>query len=158
MNDQVTPQQFIVFLFALACGGVLACGYWYWAFGTGPVAWLLIVVRGVKRFVFWVVVVMFRAPADERTDRTDGPDGRVSEADLWVDRLELDKTRSAVMEILLTNEWTVTDMRREGIFRGENAAISAEVDAAKKRLGILDTPRQLRVRDDQGERLIPMEQ
>ncbi len=39
MDDQVTPTQFIVFLFALGMSGVLVSFYWYWVFETGPVAW-----------------------------------------------------------------------------------------------------------------------
>lgn len=95
--------------------------------------------------------------ADERADRTDDADGLVSEADQWLDRIELERTRAAVMELLVYSGWTITDMRREGMFRGENATISAEVEAMKKKLGITGDPRQLRVRDDQGERLIPMD-
>jgi hypothetical protein len=51
-------------------------------------------------------------------------------------RLQLDRTRAAVIEELLTLGWTMTDFRREQIFRGDNNKISAEVDAARKRLGI----------------------
>lgn len=105
----------------------------------------------------WASRTPAQTVADERTDRTDEADGRVSVADQWFDRIELDRTRATVMEILLTSGWTITDMRREGIFRGENAAISAEVEATKKKLGITSEPRQLRVRDEQGERLIPMD-
>lgn len=91
---------------------------------------------------------------DEQTDRqTDS----VSEADRWLDRLELDRTRTAVIELLLYSGWTITDLRREGILRGDNTAISAEVEAAKKKLGIVGEPRLLKVRDREGERMIPME-
>jgi len=92
-----------------------------------------------------------------QTDQTDEQTDRASEADRWLARLQLDRTRSMVMEILLTHGWTITDMRREGIFRGDNTAISAEVDVMKKKLGIIDTPRQIRVKDEHGERLIPIE-
>lgn len=91
-----------------------------------------------------------------RTERTDARTDQVSEADRWLGRLEVDRTRSTVLEILLTSGWTITDMRREGIFRGDNATISAEVEATKKKLGIIDEPRQLRVKDEHGERVIPM--
>lgn len=66
MDDQVTPQQFIVFLFALACGGALSCGYWYWAFGTGPVAWALAVVRVVKRLLPNIAEPDDREPVRQR--------------------------------------------------------------------------------------------
>lgn len=51
-------------------------------------------------------------------------------------RLQLDRTRAALIEELLYSGWTMTDFRRERIFRGDNNEISAEVDAARKRLGI----------------------
>jgi hypothetical protein len=50
--------------------------------------------------------------------------------------LQLDKTRVALIEELLTLGWTMSDFRREQIFRGDNNKISAEVEAARKRLGI----------------------
>lgn len=51
-------------------------------------------------------------------------------------RLQLDKTRTALIEELLTLGWTMADFRREKVFRGDNNEISAEVEAARKRLGI----------------------
>lgn len=100
--------------------------------------------------------VMSPAPTQtERTGRTDGRTDYVSEADLWFDRLEVDRTKTAVIEVLVYNGWTVDQVRK--IIKGENAALGAEIEAARQRLGITDEPRMLRVKDDAGERLIPME-
>lgn len=51
-------------------------------------------------------------------------------------RHQVDRTREAVIDELLYSGWTMTDLRREGILRGDNTKISAEVEAARKRLGI----------------------
>jgi hypothetical protein len=45
MEEQVTPEQFIIVLLALAAGGVLSAIYWYWQFGTGTVAWVGVIVK-----------------------------------------------------------------------------------------------------------------
>lgn len=70
-------------------------------------------------------------------------------------RLALDKTRAAVLEELLTHGWTITDLRRENILRGDNATISQEVAETRKRLGLADPDRTIKVRDEKGERVIP---
>lgn len=93
--------------------------------------------------------------ADDTDSADEQADGRVSVPSMKAPRLQLDRTRTAVIEELLTHGWTITDMRREGILRGENSAISAEVDAARKRLGIEPPDRTLKVRDANGERVIP---
>lgn len=96
---------------------------------------------------------------DEQTDRADRPadralESRLPEKKVEPPRLQLDKTRAAVIEELLTNGWTVADLRREGILRGDNKIIGDEVAEARKRLGLTDTERTLRVRDASGERVI----
>jgi hypothetical protein len=62
------------------CGVALSCGYWYWAFGTGPVAWALAVVRAVKRLLSPLTNIMSRSentPTVEALSSKDGqPDGR----------------------------------------------------------------------------------
>lgn len=70
-------------------------------------------------------------------------------------RFALDRTRSAVLEELLTCGWTITDLRRENILRGDNVTISQEVAEARKRLGLADPDRTLKIRDEKGERVIP---
>lgn len=62
MEDQLTPREFIVFLFALFSGGVLAAIFWYWKRETGPVAWVLAALRFVKRS--WNAVLVSRVHAD----------------------------------------------------------------------------------------------
>lgn len=77
---------------------------------------------------------------DQQTDQTDRADGRggnaVSVVQSEPPRFAVDRTRRAVLEELLTHGWTVTDLRREGILRGDNVAISAEVAEARKSLGM----------------------
>lgn len=90
--------------------------------------------------------------ADERTDGTDEP--RVSAVDPFFDRLQLDRTKTVVIEILVYSGWTTGEIR--SILKGENAAIGAEVEAARQRLGIAAPERTLRVRDGRSERVIPL--
>ena len=68
-------------------------------------------------------------------------------------RLQLDRTKTAIIEVLVYNGWRVGDIR--AALKGDNGAIGAEVDAARKKLGIFPQERTLRVRDIHGERVIP---
>lgn len=91
----------------------------------------------------WIVkyyqVVMSRpappAPAQTTDRQADRPS--VSADDLEVGRLQLDRTKVAVIEVMVYNGWQVGEIR--AVIKGDNGAIGAEVEAAKKRLGI-DTP------------------
>jgi hypothetical protein len=66
-----------------------------------------------------------------------------------------DRTKTALIELLVYSGWEVGQIRV--VLKGDNGALGAEIEAARQRLGISTEPRQLRVRDDQGERLIAME-
>jgi hypothetical protein len=92
------------------------------------------------------------SPAPVQTAQTDGQTDYVSEADRWLDRLEVDRTKTAVIELMVYSGWTVGDVR--AVVKGDNAAIGAEVAAARERLGMSEPPRPLRVRDETGERVI----
>lgn len=125
--------------------------------GTSPEAIIIVVVGttlvgcGLMVALFWYrfpnmhkgIVNLFRVFVPRPQPRADGRTGtdertdEVSVADRWLDRLELDRTRTTVIDILLYSGWTITDLRREKILRGENAEISAEVEAARKRLGMV---------------------
>lgn len=92
--------------------------------------------------------------ADPRTARTDGADGpSVSVVNQLLGRLEVDRTKTAIIELLVYSDWTTAEIR--AVVKGENAAIGTEVEAARKRLGIDPPERTLKVRDMQGERVIP---
>lgn len=91
--------------------------------------------------------------ADEQTDeQTD----RVSEADQWMDRVQLDRTKTALIEVLVYSGWDVAQIR--SVLKGDNGALGAEIDAARKRLGIApEPPRTILVRDNGGPaRAIPI--
>lgn len=92
-----------------------------------------------------------------QTDKTDRQTDAVSVADEWMDRIEVDRTKTALIELLVYSGWGVGEIR--GVVKGDSGAIGAEIEAAKQRLGISpDPPRVLRVRDNGlAERLIPME-
>jgi hypothetical protein len=94
------------------------------------------------------------ASAPQQTAQTDTQTDYVSEADLWLDRLEVDRTKTALIELLVYSGWEVGQIR--GVVKGDNGAIGTEIETAKIRLGMTEPPRQLRVKDDHGERLIPM--
>ena len=120
--------------------GMLAAGL-----GSMAIGWI------VNRFP----VLMSRAPAQTaQTTQTDKQTDYVSEADLWLDRLEVDRTKTALIELLVYSGWEVGQIR--GVLKGDNGTIGTEIEAAKIRLGMTEPPRHLRVKDDHGERLIPM--
>ena len=120
------------------------------------------------RFAEWFLVPLDEEPvkpfpplmsplqeADSQTAQTDEPDRlSVSAADRLLKQLEVDRTRERLIEVLLYTGWTIGDLRRERILRGDNNEISAEVEAARRRLGIEREPRDLKVRDEKGERVI----
>lgn len=110
----------------------------------------------IVKYFLPAMPVMSRENAQTAPDaQTDRQTDLVSEADLWLDRIERDRTKTALIELLVYSGWDVGQIR--GVVKGDNGAIGLEVEAARKRLGIIVEPRQLRVRDDQGERLIPMD-
>lgn len=89
--------------------------------------------------------------ADEPDRQTDRPS--VSEDNLEVPRLQLDKTKAAIIEVLVYNGWQAGEIR--SIIKGDNGVIGTEVEAARKRLGIDPPERTLKVRDGNRERVIP---
>lgn len=120
--------------------------------GSMLLGWL---ARQWDRFVNRSETVMLPAPAQTgQTGQTDTQTDHVSEADRWLDRLEVDRTKTALIELLVYSGWEVGQIRN--VVKGDNGAIGVEVEAAKIRLGIALPPRELRVRDEHGERLIPM--
>lgn len=113
------------------------------------------IMRVWDRVVNHFQIVMPSVPHQtEQTAQTDRQTDYVSEADRWLDRLEVDRTKTMLIELLVYSGWDVGQIR--GVLKGDNGAIGNEIDAARKRLGMTDEPRQLRVRDEAGERLIPM--
>lgn len=119
----------------------------------------LFLVEGVSDYVTGATArVPVMSPVQSQTepdDQTDRQTDLVSEADRWLDRLEVDRTKTAVIELLVYSGWDVGQIR--GVVKGDNGTIGTEIEAARNRLGIVAEPRQLRVRDAEGERMIPME-
>src|SRR5262245_17679583 len=92
--------------------------------------------------------------AETRTARTDEADGpSVSAVDPWLARIHVDRTKGTLIDLLVYSGWTTAEIR--SVLKGENAAIGTEVEAARQRLGIDPPERVLKVRDAQGERVIP---
>lgn len=79
--------------------------------------------------------------ATDGDGRTDGR--RVSEADQWLERLKVDRTRAATIELMVYSGWKVEQIR--SVVKGENSAISVDVEAARQRLGIAEAPRVIPV-------------
>lgn len=92
-------------------------------------------------------------PAQKQTDQTDQSDRPSVSADqLRTPRLQLDRTKTAVIEVMVYNGWSVGEIR--AVLKGDNGALGAEAEAARIRLGIDPPERTLRVRDEAGERVI----
>lgn len=141
------PDQTIDKVLLIISGGLLIMGL-----GSVVLGWAM---RTWDRVKHSQVVI---SPADDQTvadAQTDRQTDLVSEADQWLDRIELDRTKTALIELLVYTGWDVGQIR--SVIKGDNGAIGTEVEAARKRLGIVVEPRLLRVRDEQGERLIPMD-
>lgn len=119
----------IIFWFCVAVALYYVPRYLWRVYG-GPSVGAMI----VNGFNFVMSLVSRPSYADE----TDRPADRLSVSAEFdrAPRWEVDKTRTAVIEELLYSGWTITDLRREGILRGDNTKISAEVEAARQRLGI----------------------
>lgn len=93
-------------------------------------------------------------PQTEQTDQTDRQTDQESEADQWLDRLEVDRTQTAVIELLVYSGWKVGEIR--SILKGDSGALGIACEEAKQRLGITGEPRMLAIRDNGEERKIPM--
>jgi hypothetical protein len=87
-----------------------------------------------------------RQPQTAQTDRQTS----VSVADQWLDRLEVDRTRAALIELLVYSEWSLSEIR--SMIKGDNGTIGAEVEAARQRLE--KPPRLMHVNN---ERYIPLD-
>lgn len=122
-------------LFAIVVSIIIAG--WLWFYVVRPILEDYGVIRATED-VNDSYVVTSRPLPPPAPDQTDRQADRLSvSAEIEKPpRLQLDKTREALIEELLTLGWTMTDFRREQIFRGDNNKISAEVEAARKRLGI----------------------
>lgn len=161
----------LVFWTSIAVIGALA----FWFYASAPeidggrarwrrwAAWGVPLAAALFRQFFhfrWYGVKTFDAdddhyvapePQTTQTDsrQTDRP--RVSAPDQKPPRLQLDKTRTAVIEELLTHGWTIGDIRREGLLRGDNGKIGAEIDAVRQRLNIEVEPRTIPVKERGGD-------
>lgn len=89
-----------------------------------------------------------------QTDQTDEADQAVCEADPWIERMELDRTRGTIIELMVYTGWSTSQVR--AVLKGDSGAIGTEVEAARQKLGIMAPDRMLRVRDEKGERVIPL--
>lgn len=74
-----------------------------------------------------------------QTRQTDEQTDRVSEADQWLARIELDKTKTTLIELLVYSGWDVSQVR--SVLKGDNGVLGAEVEAARQRLGIEPPPK-----------------
>lgn len=89
------------------------------------------------------------APQTAQTDRRQTDRQPVSTPSESPSRLQLDRTRTAVIEELLTHGWNVGEIR--GVVKGDNGTIGAEIDAARQRLGIDVEPRTIPVKERGGD-------
>jgi hypothetical protein len=138
----------IDFVVAFLAIGLLTLGVGSWLLG-----WI---VRTWDRFVNHSQVVMSHESGQtESDDRTDDRQTMVSEAEILLNRTELDRTRLAWVTLMVYKGYSVGEIR--GLLKGDNGVIGTEIETARQRLGIVGEPRQLRVRDAEGERLIPMD-
>lgn len=73
-----------------------------------------------------------------QTDQTETQTDQGSVADRWLERMQLDRTRTALIELLVYSDWEVGQIR--SVLKGDNGTIGAEIEAARKRLGLTARP------------------
>lgn len=80
-------------------------------------------------------VIMSRAEAQTaQTGQTDTQTDELSVEDRWLDRLEVDRTKTALIELLVYSGWDVSQIR--SVVKGDNGTLGTEVEAARQRLGM----------------------
>lgn len=67
----------------------------------------------------------------------------VSEALQWIERMRLDRTRITLIELMVYTGWPVGEIR--GLLKGDNTVLSAEIEQARRRLGVAEPPRVIPV-------------
>lgn len=136
------------------CVSIVILG-WLWFYIVRPILEDFGIIRAPDDVNNNQPVMSPDEPAQQQTDQTDNADRPSVSADqLRVPRLQLDRTKTAVIEVLVYNGWGVGEIR--AVLKGDNGATGIEVEAARKRLGIELPERTLRVRDEAGERVISM--
>lgn len=99
-------------------------------------------VNTIKKYVDVRPRVMsHETPQTAQTSQTDEPDRRVSVDNPLVERIRVDKTKTALIELLVYSGWDTSQVR--SVLKGDNGALGVEVEMAQKRLGI--TPPALHV-------------
>lgn len=99
------------------------------------IRWLATSIRwlfGVNRFEEAPAASTYVLSSSARTDgRTDGTFGADAAAQS-IARLRVDRTRAAVVAIMVDSGWKVEEIR--AVVKGQNSDISEEVQAARERL------------------------
>ena len=80
--------------------------------------------------------IMSTDPQIEQTDKTDRQTDRASEAEQWIARLKVDRTKAALIELLVYSEWGVGEIR--ATLKGDSGAIGDAVRAARGESDISD--------------------
>lgn len=126
--DAGMREQALTLVLGLLIGVMLFVG-----FGSVLLGWVIDVGA---RIVSAFQVVMLRLPAPSKADNPDRQTDRpsVSADDLYCPRLELDRSKVAIIEVMVYNGWGTGEIRAS--LKGDNGAIGAEVEAARQRLGI----------------------
>lgn len=120
-------------LFAITVTVIIAG--WLWFYIIRPILEDYGVI-GVPKTVNNSEPVMSRPAPPAQVQTTDRQADRpsVSVDSLELPRLRLDRTKQAIIEVMVYNGWQVGEIR--AVIKGDNGAIGAEIEAAKKKLGI----------------------
>ena len=147
MNEATTVDppviMFGITLILIAVAAVI-CG----------MSWLASFIAGAFRSFSVSSVSVNQAPPNGADEADRQTDKRVSAASMAPPPQQLDRSRSGMIYTLLRDGWTTSEMRPW--LRGDNNTISAEINEAKKRLGLCEPERTIRVRDHAGEREIAL--
>lgn len=74
-------------------------------------------------------------PTDQtrQTNQTDRQTDEVPEADQWLERVRLDRTKTMLIDLLVYSDWHVGEIR--AALKGDSGALGKEIEAARQRLG-----------------------
>lgn len=123
------------------------------ALGVGAIVYARVVIPLLEAFGINppLVRVFYGKPQPQtaqttKTDRPDSPSAAQEEPEAprnLTERAIPAGDRGALVEALVSNDWGVGQIR--GVLKGDNGVISAEVAAARERLGLPAAPRTITI-------------
>lgn len=137
--DDATRNSALDLVMAIVAVAALAVGLTSMLLGKIMAWWD---ARSVNHSQAVMSLVFPQTKPDRQTDEPDRrADTALSGDPKRCPALQLDRTKTGLITVLVYNEWTVSEIR--GLLKGDNTVISQEIAEARKRLG-KDMPAEYR--------------